>query len=263
MLIRKLVWRLKRYWPRFWMRVAGIRYCRRIATHLAQLWVPPYFQRHFLADLNPRGFISARAKFFGARIQLGANVFIDDRVMIYQEPDGGPVEIGDCARLHDDTYILVTTGGSVYIGAGTNIHRGCQLDSHKVPIRIGCRVEIGPRCAFHSFDHGLAPDRPIAEQPLTTKGPIIIEDEAWLGYGVIVLSGVRIGKGAVIGAGSVVTKDVPAGAIAVGVPARVMRMRADLRPGDRSVAEGLQLKGDSDCHPMQSRGEIVSDASSK
>lgn len=95
------------------------------------------------------------------------------------------------------------------------------------------------------------------------NGPIIIEDDVWLGYGVIVLSGVRIGRGAIIGAGSVVTKDVPAGAIAVGMPARVMRMRADLRPSDRSVAEGLQLKGDSDCNPMQSRGEIVGDASSK
>ena len=58
-----------------------------------------------------------------------------------------------------------------------------------------------------------------------SKGPIIIEDEVWLGYGVMVLSGVRIGRGAVVGAGSVVTKDVPAGAIAVGVPACVMRMR--------------------------------------
>ncbi len=62
-------------------------------------------------------------------------------------------------------------------------------------------------------------------QPLQTKGGIFIHDEAWLGYGVIVLSGVQIGKGAVIGAGSVVTRDVPDNAIAVGVPARVVRMR--------------------------------------
>ena len=50
-------------------------------------------------------------------------------------------------------------------------------------------------------------------------------DDAWLGYGVIVLDGVRIGKGAVVGAGSVVTEDIPDGGIAVGVPARVVKMR--------------------------------------
>jgi len=62
---------------------------------------------------------------------------------------------------------------------------------------------------------------------LSTKGPILIDDDALLGYGVIVLSGVRIGKGAVIGAGSVVTSDVPDGAIAAGVPASIIKMRSD------------------------------------
>ena len=56
------------------------------------------------------------------------------------------------------------------------------------------------------------------------------ENGAWLGYGVFVSSGVRIGKGAVVGAHSVVTKSVPAGAIVAGVPARVVKMREDLRP---------------------------------
>ena len=56
----------------------------------------------------------------------------------------------------------------------------------------------------------------------------MIDDDAWLGYGVIVLDGVKIGKGAVIGAGSVVTRDVPDETIAVGVPARVVKRRCDL-----------------------------------
>jgi acetyltransferase-like isoleucine patch superfamily enzyme len=60
---------------------------------------------------------------------------------------------------------------------------------------------------------------------LQSKGPIIIGDEAWLSAGVIVLSGVRIGKDAIIGAGSVVTKDVPDGAIASGNPASVIKIR--------------------------------------
>ncbi len=65
------------------------------------------------------------------------------------------------------------------------------------------------------------------QQALMSKGGIHIEDDVWLGYGVIVLDGVHIGKGAVIGAGSVVKQDVPAGAIAAGVPARVIKTRVE------------------------------------
>ena len=81
----KLYWKLEWHWPRFWMRLAGLPYCRRFATGFALWWAPPYFQRHCLADLNPRGLISTRATFSGSTIRLGANVFIDDRVMIYQD----------------------------------------------------------------------------------------------------------------------------------------------------------------------------------
>jgi acetyltransferase-like isoleucine patch superfamily enzyme len=91
-------------------------------------------------------------------------------------------------------------------------------------------VSIAPNCAFYPYDHGIAPGKLILKQPLTTKGDIIIEDDVWLGVGVIVLSGVHIGTGAVIGAGSVVTRDIPEGAIAFGAPARVVKMRSGL-PG--------------------------------
>jgi len=64
-------------------------------------------------------------------------------------------------------------------------------------------------------DHGVAPGE-LIEATIANKGGIMIDD-AWLGFGVIVLD-VRIGKGAVVGAGAVVTHDVPDGAIAVGVP---------------------------------------------
>ena len=77
-----------------------------------------------------------------------------------------------------------------------------------------------------SLDYGVVSDR-IQEQPLHTKGDIVVGDDAWLGFGVIVLDGVRIGKGAVVGAGSVVSDDIPDGSIAVGVPARVVKMRKD------------------------------------
>ncbi len=79
----------------------------------------------------------------------------------------------------------------------------------------------------------------IRKQPLQSKGPIIIEDDAWLGFGAIVLSGVHIGKGAVIGAGAVVTHDVPEGAVAVGSPARVVKMRNDLSEAEQGRFQGV------------------------
>jgi acetyltransferase-like isoleucine patch superfamily enzyme len=216
-----------RYWRRFWMQLSGIPYGRRIVTRIALVGMPSGFQRHVLAGFGSHGFISHTATINLDRVKTGKNVFIDDRVLIYQEPHAGIVELADRVKIHEDTHILVGRGGSVIVGADTSIHRGCQIESYEASIKIGCRVEIAPRCAFQSFDHGMAPELPIGKQPLTTKGPILIEDDAWLGYGVIVLSGVCIGKGAVIGAGSVVTRDVPSAAIAVGIPARVVRMRAD------------------------------------
>jgi acetyltransferase-like isoleucine patch superfamily enzyme len=207
------------------MRVAGIRYCRRVGTRLAVLWFPPYVGRSVLATLNRRGFIAPGATLAGSNLRLGSHVLIDDEVVIHQHDTGQGIEIGDRVRIDNDTYVRCHTGGSVTIGTDTHIHRGCEIIAGVVPIEIGCGVQIAARCAVYSYDHGMDPNEPIANQPLQTKGPITIADEAWLGYGVIVLSGVRIGAGAVVGAGAIVTHDVPAGAIAAGVPARVIGTR--------------------------------------
>jgi acetyltransferase-like isoleucine patch superfamily enzyme len=93
------------------------------------------------------------------------------------------------------------------------------------PIQIGEDVQIAPNCVFYPYGHSFAAGELIKNQPLQTKGGIVVEDDVWLGVGVIVLDGVRIGKGAVIGAGSVVTRNIPEHAIAVGVPAQVTNMR--------------------------------------
>jgi acetyltransferase-like isoleucine patch superfamily enzyme len=77
----------------------------------------------------------------------------------------------------------------------------------------------------------------IGQQPLTTKGDIRVGDNAWIGFGVIILSGVRIGKNAVVGAGSTVTHDIPDNAIAVGNPARVIKMRAELDPKEKKSSD--------------------------
>jgi acetyltransferase-like isoleucine patch superfamily enzyme len=178
--------------------------------------------------MNPRGYIAHSATIYHRDLRLGANIFIGDRVTIYQaDKTAGPVELGEGVRLHRDTIIEVGAGSSVTIGANTHIQPRCQFSAYKAPIRIGCGVQIAPNCAFYPYDHGFAPGELISKQPLQTKGGIIVGDDAWLGFGVVVLDGVKIGKGAVIGAGSVVTRDVPDETIAVGVPAHIVKKRSD------------------------------------
>ncbi|MCL4475986.1 MAG: acyltransferase [Nitrospirae bacterium] len=210
------------------MRYAGLNSFGRIATRFATWFAPPHKARVYLAHMNPKGYISPSAIIYHSDLRLGANVFMDDRVVVFQREKGGPVELGDRVYIYRDTILETGNGGYLEIGAGSSIHPRCQLNAYVAPIQIGYGVMIAPSCALYPYNHGIAPDQAIIEQPLQTKGGITIGDDAWIGFGVIVLSGVRIGKGAVIGAGSVVTHDVPDGAIAAGVPARVVKMRSDL-----------------------------------
>lgn len=215
-------------WMRFWMLFAGLGYGGRAATWLATWFTPPYKGRMRLAHYNSKGYIAPNAKIHHPHLKLGANVFIGDRVTIYQVSDSGIVEIGDRVRVHQDTLIETGHGGSLKIAADTHIQPRCQLSAYKGEIQIGSNVQIAPNCAFYPYDHGMIPGELMGQQPLQTKGGIAIEDDVWLGFGVIVLDGVKIGKGAVVGAGAVVTQDIPAGAIAVGVPARVVKLRSSL-----------------------------------
>lgn len=209
------------------MRHAGLGRFGRLAARLATWFTPPFYAREYLAKFHPHGYISPRATIYHSDLRLGANIFVDDGVLIFQDRHGGSVELGDRAHLYRDTHVQTGAGGTITIGADTHIQPRCQLSAYKAGIHIGRGVAIAPNCAFYPYDHGIAAGRRIEDQPLKTKGDIIIGDDAWLGTGVIVLAGVRIGHGAVVGAGSIVTKDVPDDCVAVGVPARVIKKRCD------------------------------------
>jgi len=228
--VRDILARLwRRTWVRFWMQFAGVTRFGRMATRFAGWFAPPYRARVYLCYMNRKGYVSPRATLYHKDVRLGENVFIGDGVLIFQAGENsGPVEIGDRARLWGDSFMEIGDGGSITLGPQTRVNPGVKLYSHIAPIRIGCDVGLSTNCVLYSYDHGIAPDTPYLKQPLETKGPIIIEDHAWLGTNVIVLSGVRIGRGAVIAAGSVVTRDVPDNAVAAGVPARVVKMRGEI-----------------------------------
>jgi len=220
--------KIKSLWIRFWMRLGSPAPLGRLAMRLAALPVPPFYSRLVLAGMNPNGYISPHATIHHSGLSLGKNVYIDDGVLIYQDKAGGNVVLGDGVHLHRDIIIQTGQDGSVKIGPHTHIQPRCQFSAYKSPIQIGIGVEIAPYCAFYPYNHGFKPGEPIRNQPLQSKGGITIEDDVWLSVGVVVLDGVRIGKGAVVGAGAVVTQNIPADAIAVGNPARVVKMRGDL-----------------------------------
>lgn len=111
-------------------------------------------------------------------------------------------------------------GQYIKIGSGTFINFGAMLID-VAPITIGHDCQLGPNVQLltplHPVDPGPRRDKWEAAKPIT------LEDNVWLGGGVIVLPGVTIGQNTVVGAGSVVTKSLPANVVAVGSPARVIR----------------------------------------
>lgn len=212
-------------WLAFWMARAGMSWRGRLATRLATWAAPPYKAKRLLARMTPAGYVSPHAQIACRDLRLGQHCYIDDDVIIFDRGDGGYVALGDGVHLYRSTIIELGQGGSVEIGADSHIQPNCQFTAFLAAVKIGARVQVAPACAFYPYQHSFMAGQPIAEQPLCSAGDIVIGDDAWLGYGVIVLDGVTIGTGAVVGAGAVVVHDVPAGAIAVGVPARVIGQR--------------------------------------
>ena len=126
--------------------------------------------------------------------------------------------------------VRVDYGENITIGEGTFVNFGLTaLDVAR--ITVGARCQLGPNVQLLTPVHPLAPAPRAAG--LESADPIVIEDNVWLGGGVIVCPGVRIGQGSVVGAGAVVTKDLPAYSLAVGTPARVIRSLADADFGPR------------------------------
>lgn len=111
-----------------------------------------------------------------------------------------------------------------YITIGENFYANYNLTILDVnPVTFGDNVLIGPNCSFFAAGHPLEPE--LRKAGWEFGKPIQVGNNVWFGGNVTVLPGVTIGENAVIGAGSVVTKDIPADCIAVGNPCRVIRKR--------------------------------------
>jgi acetyltransferase-like isoleucine patch superfamily enzyme len=217
--------KLNDIWPRFWMRFSGLSRIGRIACGIAAVGAAPSYGRVPLSRFGRYGFISTSALIHHQKLSLSRRCFIGDGVTLYQDIEGEDIRLSEGVHIHRDTTLQTGRGGTIKIEAKTHIQLRCQVVAYAGPIHIGARGEIAPHCGFYSYDHGMSPELPVRKQPMKSRGGIVVGDDVWLGFGVIVLDGVHIGNNAVIGAGSVVTKDIPEASIAVGNPARVIKMR--------------------------------------
>ena len=132
------------------------------------------------------------------------------------------ISIGESAMLDRDITLLATCDEArIVIGKFVYINRRTMIDAHE-RVEIGEETMIGPGCYITDHDHVFGKNISPGAQQLVS-GPTIIGKRCWLGANVTILKGVTIGDSTVVGAGSVVTKPLPAGVLAVGVPAKIIR----------------------------------------
>lgn len=121
-------------------------------------------------------------------------------------------------------FVSIEFPENISIGNHVSLNQYCWLNGVG-GIEVGDFVRIAPRVSIVSFSHEFSdPDIPIKLQG-TKKAKVVVEDDVWIGAHCVIVAGVKIGKGSVIGAGSVVTRDIPSYSIAVGAPAKVIRKR--------------------------------------
>jgi acetyltransferase-like isoleucine patch superfamily enzyme len=159
------------------------------------------------------------------KIYIADNVVVDDNCLLDAKGDTNHgIRIGSGVFIGRNT-ILSCKNGDIELGEGANIGFNCELFSAS-RVRVGARTLVAAYAYLVGGDHDFADaSAPVLEQGRTSAG-IDVGEGVWLGAGAKVLDGVKIGDRAIVGAGAVVRRDVPAGATAVGVPARILDAEA-------------------------------------
>jgi len=192
--------------------VKFFKYINDIFSHFLILWPGSY------------GMKIRYRKYKNLFTSCGDSIYIGQNVSILGFEN---ICLGNGINIMANSYLYAHDNGSLMIGNDFAVNHGVYIGASGGKIKIGDNVCIGPYTVLRAMDHGH--DR--TDIPMTKQGDIggeiCIEDDVWIGANCTILKNVKIGKGAIVAAGCVVTKDIPSYAIAAGVPNRVIKSRLD------------------------------------
>jgi len=190
------------------------------------LWLRRKFYPYLFAECG-RGLIMGRNVTLRGtkKIHLGDNVAIDDGAVLDARGDEATIHLDDRALVSRNS-IIRSRNGQVTVGAETDIGANCILATDST-------LEVGSKGLIAAYSYIIAggnhlyqdPQIPIMDQGFQSRGGVNIEEDVWLGSHCAVMDGVKIGKGAVVGAHSMVNKDLAPLAVAWGAPATQKKQR--------------------------------------
>ena len=186
------------------------------------------FYRYLFRDMGRGTTIGRNVTLRGvSRISLGRGVMIDDNVVLDARGAEASIELGDGVLIARNS-IVRSRGQAIRIGEGTDIGSNCIVSTDSELV-IGREVLIAAYayvCAGGNHRHD-DPSIPILRQGFDRQGGVRIGDGCWLGSHCMIMDGSELGEGCIIGSHAVVKGEIPALAIAVGTPARIMRQRGE------------------------------------
>ena len=189
----------------------------------------PYVQKWWWYERNSRPL--RRLRIHRHALRAGAFIRFPVQGNVLESLDSGQLTIGKGTLLEPSCWITISEGARVSVGEGCFLNIGTMIAAQE-EVTIGDHTMFANGCfvsdAAHAYDRD---DIPVTWQGFTSKGPTRIGSNCWFGVNCVVNTGVTIGDRCVIGANSVVTKDVPPGVIAAGAPAKVIR-EIEFRQGD-------------------------------
>ena len=154
-------------------------------------------------------------------ISIAENCFIAPEAALFAEPNR-PISINSGSAVAANSFLH----GPIVMGKNVFINHGCSLDGGSKGINIGNDTRIAHSCSIYAFNHGMRSNRPVWKQSPSSSG-ISIGADVWIGARSGITDGIQIGDHAVVGMGSIVTKNVPPWAIVAGNPARIIGDRRE------------------------------------
>ena len=156
--------------------------------------------------------------------------------------EAGRTSLGACGeRVVLSLPFILAGADGISVGDDTYVGPGAYISAVNTTVTIGRKVMLSPHVAIVAGDHNTSVlgrfMRDVYEKRETDDLPVVVSDDVWIGTRAIILKGVTIGRGAVVAAGAIVTRDVPPYAVVAGVPARLVHMRFDPEQIERHERE--------------------------